>query len=72
MKNHSENVLLPYFPEQFKRYKLSKLWSHFSMLKANIFVEHKIDIGKFSLLIVLIKQYVNGYKAKKSSILTKK
>lgn len=62
MKIYSENVLLAYFSERSKRYKPSTLWSHFLMLKANFIVEHNTDIGKFSKLIALWKQYVNAYK----------
>ncbi|KAJ8976377.1 hypothetical protein NQ317_003231, partial [Molorchus minor] len=42
---YSENVMLAYFEQNFKIWKSSTLWAHFSMIKAMLNVENNQDIS---------------------------
>ncbi|KAB0802104.1 hypothetical protein PPYR_04290 [Photinus pyralis] len=49
----------------------SSLWSLYSMLKATILIKKNIDISRFPKLIAFIKRQNDGYKPKKSKLLTR-
>lgn len=69
--NYTENVFLAYFSEKSEFRKPSSLWSHYSMLKATVNLHHNIDISKYSKLITFLKRRSDGYKPKKSKILSR-
>lgn len=67
----NEKVLLAYFEHLSKYYKSSSLWAYYSMLRAMISMNKNVDIGKYSHLITFLKRKAEGYRPKKSKILTK-
>lgn len=72
VKSFSENVMMAYFQELSKTMKPSSLWSFYSMLKATININHNLDIANYSKLQALLKRKSDGFKSKKSKILTSK
>lgn len=70
VKSFSEQVLLAYFQQLSKDMKASSLWSIYSMLRTTISVKHNVDISKYSKLRAFLKRTSDGYKPKKSKILT--
>lgn len=66
----SENVLLAYFQHLSARLKPSSLWSIYSMLRSTINVKNNTDISKYKRLCAFLKRTADGYKPKKSKILT--
>lgn len=70
-KNYTESVLLAYFLEKSKYYKPSTMWSYYSMLKATLNVHDNIDISRYARLIAFLKRKSDGYKPKKSKILSR-
>lgn len=71
INKYSENVLLAYFSTKAKNYKASTLWSMFSMIKATMMANNKVNIGTYSNLIAYLKRQSKGYKPKKSMVLTR-
>lgn len=67
----TENVMLAYFLEKSEVMKSSTLWSIYSMLKASLILSDNVDISKFGNLVAFLKKKSVGYKAKKSSVLTR-
>lgn len=67
----SEEVLLAYFEQKSRILKGSTLWSLYSMLRATINVNKKIEIKNFPCLIAFIKRKSTGQIPKKSSVFTK-
>ncbi|XP_031359091.1 uncharacterized protein LOC116182690 [Photinus pyralis] len=63
--------MLAYFEEKQQGFSPSSLWSLYSMLKATILVKKNIDISRFPKLIAFIKRQNDGYKPKKSKVLTR-
>ncbi|CAH0556821.1 unnamed protein product [Brassicogethes aeneus] len=68
----SEKGLLVYFNELSKTQKPSSLWCYYSMLKTEISIKQNVDIKKYVNLIAFLKRKSDGYKPKKSKVLTKK
>lgn len=66
----SENVILAYFNEISKQLKPSTIWSRYSMLKATLNQQENVDISTYKKLHSFLKRRSEGYKAKKSKILT--
>lgn len=66
----TENALLVYFDEKAKVVCASTLWAHYSMLKSVINIRENIDISKFPKLLAFLKRKNEGFKPKKSNILT--
>lgn len=71
IKSYSENVLLAYFANLSSKMKSSTLWSQYSMVKATLCLKNGIDIEKFSKLRAFLKRQNDGYRPKKSRVLTK-
>lgn len=69
--NYTENVFLAFFLEKSKCRKPSSLWSYYSMLKATVNLHNNINIARYSRLITFLKRKSDGYKPKKSKILTR-
>lgn len=67
-----EKVLLAYFNELSKDRKPTSLWSYYSMLKTELSIRKNVDIKKCANLFAMLKRKSEGYKPKKSKILTKK
>lgn len=67
----SENVVMAYFLDLCLKMKSSTLWSNYSMLKSTLALKHNVDISTYSKLRSLLKRQAQGYRAKKSKILTK-
>lgn len=65
--NSSKNILLIYFSEISKTYKVSLLWLYYSKIKSNVLIQHNV----FSRMRVFLKQNLEGYRAEKSKIRTK-
>lgn len=68
-KEASEKVLLAYFEEKSKIWKSSTLWSNYSMLKAMMNINNQ-DISKYYKLVAFLKRKGEGYRPKKSKILS--
>ncbi|XP_064213494.1 uncharacterized protein LOC135266508 [Tribolium castaneum] len=66
-----EDTILAYFSSELSRYKSSSLWSKYSMLRSTINLRERIDISKFPSVIPYLKRKGEGYKPKKSLILSK-
>lgn len=43
----SENVLLAYFQNLAEKYKVSSLWSKYSMIKSTLIIYHNVDVTKY-------------------------
>lgn len=71
VSSYTENVLLTHFSEQSKVYKASSLWSYYSKIKSMLLINHNVDISKFPKLIVFLKRNSEGYKPKKSKVLSR-
>lgn len=67
----NEKVLLAYFENLSTTKKPSSLWAYYSMLRSVILVKKNVDISKYTNLIVLLKRKCEGYRPKKSKILSK-
>lgn len=70
INSFSENVMIAYFEVLSNTMKPSSLWSFYSMLKATVNINHNVDIAKYSKLQALLKRKSDGFKSKKSKILT--
>lgn len=68
--SYSENVLLTYFGNLALSFKPSTLWSTYSMLRTTLSVKNDIDISKYPKLRALLKRKADGFKSKKSKILS--
>lgn len=66
----SEIVLLAYFQNLSTKMKPSSLWAIYSMLRMTINLKNNVDISKYPKLCAFLKRTSNGYKPKKSSVLT--
>lgn len=66
-----EKMLLAHFSEKSRYLKSSTMWSHYSMLKSKIYINHNINIKTYCNLIAFLKRKSEGYCAKKSKILTR-
>jgi hypothetical protein len=66
----TEKVMLAYMLKRCEQLKSpASLWCEYSMLKATINCNKKIDISKFPKLIGFLKSKNNGYRPKKSAVL---
>lgn len=68
--NLNENVFLAYFEEKSHIWKSPSLWSHFSMLKSSVSVHQNKDISKYFKVIAFLKRKSEGYRPKKSKVLS--
>lgn len=68
----SETVLLAYFSEKAQKYKPSTLWSMYSMLKSTILTRNDINIQEYKKLTAFLKRKSEGFRSKKSKVLTTK
>ena len=66
----SEDVVMAYFLELCSKMKSSTLWSNYSMLRSTLSIKHDVDISKFAKLRSLLKRQSEGYRPKKSKILS--
>lgn len=66
----SENVMLAYFNELSEKLKPSTIWSKYSMLKSTININCNIDIGTYKKLTAFVKRQSDGFKSKKSKVLS--
>ncbi|XP_066139022.1 uncharacterized protein [Euwallacea fornicatus] len=72
LPDYSETTLMTYFQEQAKlNVKCSTLWAQYSMLKKLLSINHGIDLSTYSNLRVYLKKLNEGYRPKKSPVLTK-
>ena len=65
-----EVVFHKYMKELAKKQKPSSLWSVYSMLKSVCSAKHKLDISRYSNLILFLKRQSAGYQVKKAVTLT--
>jgi hypothetical protein len=73
IRSYSENVMLAYFEWLSTTMKPSSLWSIYSMLRATLNIkENNIDISKYPKLIALLKRKSQGFKSRKSQVLSAK
>lgn len=68
--NISENIVTAYMKKMSSEIKPSTLWTTYSMLKTMINIKNNIDISTYPKLRNFLKLQSNGYKSKKSKILT--
>lgn len=71
VKEYSEKVLLAYFSEKSSTYKPSTLWSHYSMIRTSLSINKNININTFPKLIAFLKRTTDGFKPKKSKVLSR-
>ncbi|XP_065212786.1 uncharacterized protein LOC135840275 [Planococcus citri] len=67
---YSEEILMKFFEELSATKSPSTLWCTYSMLKGMIKLKHDIDIGKYSVLIALLKKRSKGYTAVTAPVFT--
>lgn len=72
LNSFSENVMLAYFQDLSSKMKPSSLWAFYSMLRSTINIKHNINIATYCKLIALLKRKSDGFKCKKSMVLTSK
>lgn len=72
IQSFSENVMLAYFQELSEKMKPSSLWAFYSMLRTTININNNVNIATYSKLIILLKRKSDGFKSKKSKVLTAK
>lgn len=65
-----EKVIMVYFFEGSSKYKLSTLWSMYSMLKKTLIVKHNVDLHKYCQLRAFLKTNGDGFQSKKSLVFT--
>lgn len=70
LKIMTENILLAYFSEMSEKLSPPTLWSNYSMLKSTIATNDSIDISQYHKLTAYLKRLSEGYKGKKSKVLT--
>ncbi|XP_051159761.1 uncharacterized protein LOC127280650 [Leptopilina boulardi] len=70
VKTITENVMIPYFMELAEKYKPPTLWATYSMLKSTLKNNDNVNIAKFLKLTTFLKRKSEGYKSKKSKILS--
>lgn len=68
--SYSENVVLAYFLDLSKKLKSSTLWANYSMVRSTLSVKHNVDISKYQKLRAFLKRQSDGYRAKKSKVLS--
>lgn len=68
--SYTENIFLAYFAERAKVWQSSTLWANYSMIKAMLRIDKNVDISKHYKLIAYLKRQAEGYRPKKSNILT--
>lgn len=66
-----EKCLLAYFSQELSTMMPSTKWSQYSMLKTTINFKMGINISNFKNLVAFLKRKSDGYRPKKSKILTK-
>ncbi|KAJ8974240.1 hypothetical protein NQ317_016736 [Molorchus minor] len=66
----TENALLVYFDEKSRVVCSLTLWAHYSMLKSVFNIRENVDISKFPKLLAFLKRKNEGFKPKKSNVLT--
>ncbi|XP_023311992.1 uncharacterized protein LOC111691272 isoform X1 [Anoplophora glabripennis] len=64
----SENVLIAYFQELMETMKSSSTWTHYSIIKTLVNINHNINISKYKKLQALLKRKSEGYVGKKAKI----
>ena len=70
VKSLSENVFLAYFGELASKFKPSSLWSIYSMLRTVLSIRNDTNIANYQKLKSFLKRQSDGFKSKKSKILT--
>ncbi|XP_062702622.1 uncharacterized protein LOC134285581 [Aedes albopictus] len=66
-----EKCMLAYFSQEMGSQKPSTSWTHYSMLKSTLNMHMGVDISGFRNLISFLKRKSDGFRPKKSKILTK-
>ena len=66
----SENVFLAYFGELASKFKPSSLWSIYSLLRTVLSIRNDTNIANYQKLKSFLKRQSDGFKSKKSKILT--
>lgn len=66
----SEPLLLVYFQELSTKYLPSTLWSLYSMIRANLVINHDVDISNYLKLKRFLKIKKKGFKSKKAPVFT--
>ncbi|XP_031352052.1 uncharacterized protein LOC116180103 [Photinus pyralis] len=66
----NEDVLLAYVKGKSEMYSPNSLWTKVSMLKLTLKVYDNIDISRFGKLFAFLKRKSEGYRPKKSNILS--
>jgi hypothetical protein len=71
VKHVNEEVLLAYFEQKSRTFKGSTQWSIYSMLRATLNVNRKIEIKNYPSLIAFTKRKSDGQVSKKFSVFEK-
>lgn len=66
----SENVILAYFDELSNKVQPTTLWSLYSMIRTTLYINHNVDISSYLKVKAFLKRKNDGYKPKKSAVLT--
>lgn len=68
--NYDELVFLAYLEEKSKIWNASSLWSKFSMIKSSLLIKNGVDASKYYKVIAFLKRKKEGYRPRKSKVLT--
>lgn len=66
-----ENIILAYFANLRKNFKISSLWSKYSMVRSTLSLYEGVDISKFSKVIAYLKAEGRTYTPKKAKVFEK-
>lgn len=69
-QSFSENVFMAYFKELSSKYKPSSLWCLYSMLKSTVRTKNGVDLKTYSNLSAYLKRLSDGFRSKKSKVLS--
>ncbi|KAJ3655710.1 hypothetical protein Zmor_014830 [Zophobas morio] len=62
----SERVILAYFADLSSKYKISTLWTYYSMLRSTLNINHNINIEQYHKLRAFLKRQGENYQPKKA------
>ncbi|KAJ3649590.1 hypothetical protein Zmor_021324 [Zophobas morio] len=66
----SERVILAYFADLSSKYKISTLWTYYSMLRSTLNINHNINIEQYHKLRAFLKRQGENYQPKKAKTLS--
>ena len=68
INSFEEKLILVYFKDLTKQYKLSTVWGIWSMLCATLRLNQNVDMNNYLLLKNFVNNFSKGYKPKKAKV----